>query len=214
MTGRKFCRACGSQIPEDATYCPYCGTNLRPTPLPAEAKEERLGRLRFAVDKPVMTRIALFAVCLGLFMAGLLFGNSTTMDRETATEVLEPLKNFNPTIENIAYNNIFNVMLISTPGIGVLLLTYAGYNAGLIIAAIHIEAFGFNSLSNLIPLFQNPVFWLEATSFCLAASQGVMFILGGLTKRWREEGRNMLITMAICALVLLIAAYLEVAFYL
>jgi hypothetical protein len=212
MERRKFCRACGSQIPEDSMYCPICGSDLKPKPETPEVKKEDFGRLQFAVTRPRMTRVIIFAFCIAVFTMGIIVGNNTPMNDEKANEILEPFLDFEPSFTNIAFNNIVNNLLIFTPGLGVLLLAYSSYNAGLVLAAVSFQT-GLSDLSYFMMLLYNPVFWIEVIVFCLAATQGVMFLLGWLTRRRNIEGRNTLIVMVICFLLLIVAAYIEVAFY-
>lgn len=212
MDRRKFCRACGSQIPEDSMYCPICGSDLKPKPETPVVKKEDFGRLQFAVTKPTITRVIVFVFCIAVFTMGIIVGNNTPMSNEKANEILEPFLNFEPSFTNIAFNNIINNFLLFTPGIGVLLLAYSSYNAGLVLAAVSFQT-GISDLSYFMLLLSNPVFWIEVMTFCLAASQGIMFLLGWFTKRRNIEGRNTLIIMVICILLLLVAAYIEVTFY-
>jgi len=212
MERRKFCRACGSQIPEDSIYCPICGSDLKPKPQTSEVKEEYFGRLQFAITRPRMTRVIAFVLCINLFTMGIIFGNNTPMSNEKANEILEPFLDLEQSFTNIAFNNIINNLLLFTPGIGVLLLAYSGYNTGLVLAAVSFQTESSN-LSYFMMLLSNPVFWIEVIAFCLAATQGIMFLLGWLTKRKNIEGRNTLIVMVVCFLLLIVAAYIEVAFY-
>jgi len=212
MERRKFCRACGSRIPEDSIYCPICGSDLRPKPETPEVKKEDFGRLQFAVTRPRMTRVLIFAFCIAVFTMGIIVGSNTPMTEEKSDEILGPFLDFEPSFSNIASNNIINNLLLFTPGISVLLLAYSSYNAGLVLAAISFQT-ELSNLSYFMMLLSNPVFWIEVIAFCLAATQGVMFLLGWLTKRRNIEGRNTLIVMVVCFLLLIVAAYIEVALY-
>lgn len=211
MERRKFCRACGSQIPEDSVYCPICGSDLRPKPETPKVKEEDFGRLQFAVARLRMTRVLIFVFCIAVFTMGIIVGNNTPMTEEKSNEILDPFLDFEPSFSNIALNNIVNNLLLFTPGIGVLLLAYSSYNAGLVLAAVSFQT-ELSDLSYFMMLLSNPVFWIEVIAFCLAATQGVMFLLGWLTKRRNIEGRNTLIVMVVCFILLIVAAYIEVAF--
>ena len=193
-------------------YCPICGSDLKPKPETPVVKKEDFGRLQFAVTRPTITRVIVFAFCIAAFTMGIIVGNNTPMNNEKANEILEPFSNFEPSFTNIAFNNIINNFLLFTPGIGVFLLAYSSYNAGLVLAAVSFQT-GISDLSYFMVLLSNPVFWIEVMVFCLAASQGIMFLLGWLAKRRNIEGRNTLIIMVICILLLLVAAYIEVTFY-
>ncbi len=193
-------------------YCPICGSDLKPKPQTPEVKKEYFGRLQFVVTRPRMTRVIVFVLCITVFTMGLIVGNNTPMNNEKANEILEPFLDFEPSFTNIAFNNIINNLLLFTPGIGVLLLAYSSFTAGLVLAAVSFQT-GSGSLSYFMMLLNNPVFWIEVIAFCLAASQGIMFLFGWLTKRRNVEGRNTLIVMVICFILLLVAAYIEVAFY-
>ena len=128
---------------------------------------------------------------------GIIVGSNTPMNDEKANEILEPFLDFEPSFTNIAFNNIVNNLLIFTPGIGVLLLAYSSYNAGLVLAAVSFQT-GLSDLSYFMMLLYNPVFWIEVIVFCLAATQGVMFLIGWLTRRRSIEGRTTLIVMVVC----------------
>jgi TM2 domain-containing membrane protein YozV len=60
-----FCPKCGKEVPDTASYCPYCGTSLKPT---ETVKAEPVNHVGTAPNQGYMQRSVLAAALLAIFL--------------------------------------------------------------------------------------------------------------------------------------------------
>jgi hypothetical protein len=108
----------------------------------------------------------------------------------------------------IVRNNLSISVLLLIPVVGIGLMIIVSYNTGLALAALAtIEEVP--TLTLFLALSVNPVTWIEVIAYSLAASQGVMCLVGLVSKRLREELGNLLKVVLVVSLLLAVGALWE-----
>ncbi len=123
---------------------------------------------------------------------------------------MEVESSFEPNATSIAYHNITLALLFFVPALGSAFMTFVSYSTGMVLSAISITR-QISVSTIFFRLLLIPFFWLEVISYSLASTQGIMLLLGCLSKNCRREGRNLLIVIGVCILLLVIAAVEEAA---
>lgn len=108
----------------------------------------------------------------------------------------------------IARNNLTIGVLLFIPVVGLGLLTIVSYNTGVALAALAtIEEVPVLTL--FLALLSSPVTWIEAIDYSIAAAQGVMCLLGLLSKRLWAELRNLLMVVLVVSMLMVLGALWE-----
>jgi len=209
--GFQYCRYCGSKILLSSTLCPYCGRGQL-TQQPQTLVGERERFRGYIVRNLRAMRVAVFLLCMGVFVAGLLVGSQTSLSTEEAELIIDELRRIitsgSFTLQ-IAQNNIILCLLFFLPMLGVLLMAFVSYSTGIVISAYALLSTSTTSSEILQSFFLFPTTWLELIAYSLAASEGLLLLLGVLTRRLREEGKNLAKTVLLCVTLLMISAVIE-----
>lgn len=199
-------------MPLDSTLCPSCGRDQRVQPQ-AEAAERPRFR-SYLVKNLKMIRISAFLLCLGIFSIVLLLGSQTPLSKEEAELIVSEVQGVvasDSLLLQIAWNNIILCLLLFLPVFGVLFMVLVSYGTGTVISAYALLSASTARSEILLVLFSSPSTWLEFAAYSLAASEGMLFLLGIFTRRFREEGKTLAKTVLACILILIVGAVIEAA---
>lgn len=205
-----YCPKCGSRLPaeEDAKFCPNCG-ELLPS---RAAKKSLLGVV--SLEKRILILLATFALCVLVTALGAVSRvspeeaqemNRILNEMRESFEVLGPLAIFS--------SNFINALIMFIPIIGSARGLIVLYTTGRFIAGFGLLG-GVNPLLLFIALFAFPFTWMEYVSYSLAISESIILTYSIIKRKLKREIRTTLITIAICAAVLLLAAWIESFFVL
>lgn len=163
--------------------------------------------------KRILTIILVFVVAFAITAIGSL----VPVDKGEAKKVSDDL---NQTVSSLSDqgvlmqyifgNNFLICLLMFVPIIGPLLGFLIMYNTGTAIGAIA-TASGTSPLLALVALFVTPVAWLEFAAYSTAISESVWLFLRLIRGKGLRELRNTSIFIAICAVLLVAGAIVEVA---
>jgi hypothetical protein len=153
--------------------------------------------------------IVAFFVAFIIIMA---IGASMPVSPADANSTYNQLKNevkYTGTVDFIFGHNFFLTLIMFTPFVGPFFGAFSSFSTGF---GIEIIAIAKNTSTGLLfgYLFLFPHTWLELFTYSLAMSQSV-FLSAALVKgRFRQELVRTCVIMAVCALILFLAAFLEV----
>lgn len=165
--------------------------------------------------KRIIVIMAFFFISLIVIVAGTL----TPLTDEEAVEISKELEDMRDAVLNagafsgttlIFGNNFLLCLLFFIPIIGPFLGCYVLYNTGVVIAADSISA-SIHPMLSLLVLFVFPFTWLEFLAYSTALSQSVWLTWRIIQRMWKREMVNTCIMISICAVMLLVAAVIEMA---
>lgn len=207
----QYCKYCGTQMSSNATVCQNCGRSQLTAQSKAEIEEQRRSESYIARNMRTI-RVATFLICTGIFIGGLILGSQTPLsadDAEFIRSQVEQIIISGPTALAIAQNNIAICLIFFIPVFGVLFMVFVSYSTGLVISAYSLLSTSVTRLEILQATFLVPSTWLEVIAYSLAASEGTLFLLGVLTRRFKEEGKTLLKTILVCVALLIVGAVIE-----
>lgn len=152
--------------------------------------------------------VAFFAAAVIIMAAGAAMPVNPT-DAQTSYNELQTEFKYIATVPGIFGNNFFQSLIMFTPFIGPLYGALVFFNTGIVIAIIA-SATNTNAGLLLMTLFLYPHTWLEFIAYSLAMSQSVFLSIAIVRGRFRQELVRTCVIMAVCVLILLLAALLEV----
>lgn len=160
--------------------------------------------------KRILTIAAFFLLSLIITIAGVL----TPLTPSEADSLEKELKEIreNVSVQYIFGNNFMLCLAFFIPFVGPILGCYALYNTGVFIAADSITAKA-HPLMSFFFLFIFPSTWLEFLSYSTAFAQSMWLSWRIIQRRGRKELVNTCILISLCAIMLLIAAIIEVAIF-
>lgn len=158
--------------------------------------------------KRIITVVAFFFLAIIITIAGTL----TPLSREDASSINDELEQLRPkvSVQYIFGNNLMLCLAMFVPIAGPIFGGYVLYNTGLVIAAQSIA----NDLPPLITFFTLLIFpfaWLEFFAYSTAFAESFWLIRRIMQRRGRREIVNACILISICAVLLLVAAIIEMA---
>lgn len=158
--------------------------------------------------KRIITVVAFFFLAIIITIAGTL----TPLSREDASSINDELEQLRPkvSVQYIFGNNLMLCLAMFVPIAGPIFGGYVLYNTGLVIAAQSIA----NDLPPLITFFTLLIFpfaWLEFFAYSTAFTESFWLIRRIMQRRGRREIVNACILISICAVLLLVAAIIEMA---
>lgn len=165
--------------------------------------------------KRILTIAMFFLISITVTVAGAL----TPLTSEEATEIskeLEQMQEYVSTAEMfrgttlIFGNNFILCLSFFIPFIGPFFGGYVLYSTGVVIAAESISV-NLNPMLSFLSLFLFPFTWLEFLAYSTAFAQSAWLSWRIIHRDWRREIVNTCILISICAIILLIAAVLEMA---
>jgi uncharacterized membrane protein SpoIIM required for sporulation len=214
----RYCIKCGIRLPEEesAKFCPNCGASLamqQPYERPREPSlEPRVGFKVATLRSRILVMLMTFILCLAVTASGAMSkiepseAQGITGEVNNTREMLSTMG-----VQLIFGNNLMYCIMMFVPLLGPYYGSLVLYSTGRAIAALSVTA-RVNPLTLFATLFFYPHTWLEFVSYSLAISESFWLIYAVI--RYRGRGlRNELPTatkiIAICAVLLLLAAYAE-----
>jgi len=158
--------------------------------------------------KRIMAIIAFFVLSLIVTMAGVLTPLSFEEASSLSRELEETRQSIN--LQFIFGNNFMICMAMFVPIAGPVFGFYALYSTGVLIAADSI-ANGLSPLTSFLFLFILPVFWLEFLAYSAAMAESVWLTWRIIQHRGKSELVKTCIFVSICAVILFVAAIIEIA---
>jgi uncharacterized membrane protein SpoIIM required for sporulation len=163
--------------------------------------------------KRILSTLAIFVVALAITA----IGTAMPMDLQQANQISDDLNQTVTTLNNngvllqyIFGNNFLICMLMFVPILGPLLGFFIMFNTGTAIGAIA-TAGGFPPALALVSLFLTPVAWLEFAAYSTAMTESVWLLRRFLQRLALRELRRSTIFISITAVLLAVAAIVEVA---
>jgi len=157
--------------------------------------------------KRIMAIISFFLLAIIITIAGTL----TPLSNEDANSINNELEQLRQdvSVQYIFGNNFMLCLAMFVPCVGPFFGGYVLYNTGVVIAAESIA----NDLPPLIVLFTLFIFpftWLEFFAYSTAFAESIWLIRRIMQHRGRKEILNACVFISICAVLLLVAAIIEV----
>jgi len=158
--------------------------------------------------KRILTIAAFFFLSIIITVAGTL----TPLSLEEANEIEQELEEMRGKInvQLIFGNNFMICLAMFVPIAGPLFGCYVLYSTGIVIAAESIVQ-GLPPLMIFLFLFVFPFTWLEFLAYSTAFSASVWLTWRIIQRRGKKELVNACIFISICAVMLLVAAIIEMA---
>jgi len=154
--------------------------------------------------------VAFLVVSIGLMAVGT-FMPVNRIEARTTYQELQNQFQYIATLPGIFGNNFFHSLIMFTPFIEPLYGALIFFNTGYVVAIIAAGApTPVDAGSLFVRLFLFPHTWLELFAYALALSQSVFFAMAIVKGRFKQEAVRTCVIIAICALILLLAALLEV----
>ncbi|MEM2936609.1 MAG: stage II sporulation protein M [Candidatus Bathyarchaeia archaeon] len=189
-----YCRKCGAPLPEEAIFCPNCGVAITP----------KRGEMRVP---PISKRLAVIIVFV-ILIAVTFVGANSPIDPSEAGGIVEEIENMVPSLQLIFGNNFMHCLIMFTPVLGPVWAGYVLYSTGKVFAAFgYVSKISPNLLFGITFLF--PHAWLEYLAYTLAVSQSIWLVLMAWQHQLRAELKNLYKMVTVCALLLLLAAFIE-----
>jgi hypothetical protein len=130
-------------------------------------------------------------------------------EAKTTDEELRNEFQYIATVPGIFGNNFFHSLLMFTPFIGPIYGGLVFFNTGYVVAIIA-AARGFPTGLLFTTLFLYPHTWLEFFAYSLALSQSAFLAMAIIKGRFKQEALRTCVIITICALILLLAAVVEI----
>ncbi len=209
---------CGARLlaDESARFCPFCGASLD-VQLPYERRLETGTEPRRALRvatlrNRVLVMLIAFVLCIAITAVGAVSRVESSEAHEIIGEFdkLEELLN-DVGLQFIFGNNLMYCMIMFVPALGPYYGSLVLYSTGKVLAALGVTS-GINPLTLFFSLFIYPHAWLEYISYSLAISESFWLIYAIIKDRsrgLRSELSTAAKVMAICAVLLLLAAFAE-----
>jgi len=214
----RYCIKCGVRLPEDPTvqFCPNCGFPVAgqlPRARPFEPITEPRRAPRIASFRTrILVLLVAFVLCFAITASGAVsaIGASEAQDLTGQFNNLDELLN-TAGLEFIFGNNLKHCLIMFVPGAGPFYGGFVLYSTGRVLAALG-ETESVSPLALLVALFIYPHAWLEYVSYSLAISESFWLVFAlvkfGL-RGFRGEVSTAAKTIAVCAVLLLLAAFAE-----
>ncbi|MEM2737819.1 MAG: stage II sporulation protein M [Candidatus Bathyarchaeia archaeon] len=165
--------------------------------------------------KRILTVLIFFLVSIAVTVAGV----STPLTEREASEINEELGEMQDYLSTadlfrgatlIFGNNFVLCLSFFVPFIGPIFGVYVLYSTGVVIAAQSI-CNGVDPRLAFLLLFLFPFTWLEFLAYSAAFTESVWLGWRIIRHNWRREIINACIMISICAVILLVAAFIEIA---
>lgn len=193
------CPRCGSEISEErsARFCPNCGSPLSKSMV------------------SLSTRAIVLVTALILCISATLAGTFARVDMEEAQELKREVDKLINCTKSTGFQAIFgrnfmHTLIMFTPVAGPFWGFFALYNTGRVIAALSMTN-GVSPVQLMLAFFLLPFTWMEYISYALAISESIILAYSMLKRNLREESSTAFKLLALCAVILLVAAVIEFA---
>lgn len=165
--------------------------------------------------KRILTILMFFLLSIAVAIVGV----STPLTYEEASEITEEFGEMQGYLSKVDLfrgttlifgNNFVLCLAFFIPFIGPIFGFYVLYSTGVVIAAQSICE-GINPHLTFLSLFIFPFAWLEFLAYSAAFAESAWLSWRIMKGGWRREIVNMCIIISICAVTLLLAAFIEMA---
>jgi uncharacterized membrane protein SpoIIM required for sporulation len=163
--------------------------------------------------KRIIAIILTFVVCVAFTMVGVL----TPVGEQEAAELnnelnqtVSSLENESALLQYIFGNNLIITLILFVPFVGPFFGAYVFYNTGNVVAAVATVE-NISPVLAFIALFLTPVAWLEFLAYSAAFAESVWLAWRILQRRGKREIVNACKFISLCAVLLAVAAVIEVA---
>ncbi|MGQ9565857.1 MAG: stage II sporulation protein M [Candidatus Bathyarchaeales archaeon] len=139
-------------------------------------------------------------------------GASLPVNKLEAEKFYEEFKTESQYIDTVPFifgNNFMHTLIMFVPFLGPIYGMFVFFNTGIILAMIAVAS-GVNVALLFAVLFLFPHAWLEFLAYSLALSQSLLLALAIFKGRLKQELKRACIVVTVCALILLLAAVVEV----
>ena len=161
-------------------------------------------------DKRILTIVVFFVISLIVTSAGALTPLNV-QDANSINQEIEQLRQ-NISVQHVFGNNLMLCLPMFIPFVGPIFGLWVLYNTGVVIAAETIATSPqVSPLLTLFMLFVFPFTWMEFISYSTGFAESVWLIRRGTQGLGKRELKNAAILIAIVAVMLLLAAIIEVA---
>lgn len=164
--------------------------------------------------KRILTILMFFLLSIAVTAAGV----SAPLTKEKASKISEEMEELQDyvltadvfrSLTMIFGNNFVLCLSFFIPFVGPIFGFHVLYNTGVAIAAQSIIE-GVDPHLIFLSMFILPFSWLEFLSYSTAFAESAWLTWGIIKRGWRRELVNMCIMISLCAVILLIAALIEV----
>ncbi|MEM2917190.1 MAG: stage II sporulation protein M [Candidatus Bathyarchaeia archaeon] len=169
--------------------------------------ETKNAQLNFLEEKKMLILVIFFVVALFATLVGTYSPISYTEASETEKELKELAQH--STVSSIFGNNYMLCLFMFAPVIGPIFGIYVLYNTGWVIGAIAVSR-GVDRALMFTSIFILPHAWLEYLAYSLAMTQSVWLLLKIFKGQFGKEVVPTAILIALDALILLAAAFVEI----
>ena len=214
----RYCIKCGARLPEDPTaqFCPNCGASLAAQLAHERAYEPITGFYRGLKSATFKTRIMVLLIAFILCFAITASGAVSTIGASEAQDLTGQFNNLDELLNTVGLefifgNNLKHCIIMFVPGAGPFYGGFVLYSTGRVLAALGATE-SVNPLGLLVTLFIYPHAWLEYISYSLAVSESFWLIYAVVkfgARGFRSELSTAAKTVAVCAVLLLLAAFAE-----
>lgn len=165
--------------------------------------------------KRVITILMFFIISVAVTATGV----SAPLSKEEASTITEEVKDVQDYVLTVDVlrgatlifgNNFVLCLSFFVPVVGILFGFYVLYSTGVVIAAQSIVG-GVNPHLIFLSLFIMPFSWLEFLAYSTAFAENAWLTWRIIKRDWKRELVNTCILITICAIVLLAAAFIEIA---
>jgi len=159
--------------------------------------------------------VILFILCIAVTFAGTL----TPVDEGTAEGIAEESKEMSEEIRSdpwmgmryIFGNNFMHCLIMFVPGVGVAYGFFVMYSTGFVIETLALSE-GVNPQLYLALLFIFPFAWMEYLAYSIAMTESTYLVIGIIEGKFRQELSKTYKWITLCAIILLLAALVEILF--
>jgi hypothetical protein len=202
-----YCPRCGIKLPEDARFCPNCGASIYRIVKPRAAEIHLTGSLK----SRALIFLAVYILCISIT----LIGASARIERREADEIMKEMNKLENTIKSagvqiIFGNNFIHALIMFIPAVGPCWGAYILYNTGRVFAAYSL-IYNVDPTVLFLTIFIYPFAWMEYLAYTLAMSESLWVVYAALKRNFKNEIIIASVIIAICSVILLLAALIETA---
>ena len=167
---------------------------------------------------PIVKRLIIITVFFIISVVVTLAGTLTPLSAEEANNITKDVNQTFDVMRNLPAmnqatmifgNNLFICLLAFVPIVGTFLAFYILYNTGVVIAAL---TYGqSNPSATFLQLLAMPFGWMEFLAYSIGISGGLWLLWRIIKRQGKSEIANACKCIAICAVILLGAAFIEAA---
>jgi hypothetical protein len=161
--------------------------------------------------KRIVSIIAIFVVALVITVLGMLApltAKEANDISQSLNQTVDSMKTNGGLTPYIFGNNLMICLAMFVPIAGPIFGLYALFNTGTAITAIATSQ-GYPPIVALFAEFLTPIFWLEFAAYSIAIAESIWLLWAILQKRSKREVKNVFWFVTICAVTLLVSAFIE-----